>query len=156
MAYTTPKAVVDNLYTVVKGLDPDGPAKGGGYKYEPRSGASDWDSVPESDRDRRFTIENLHRAEIQMFGTINEIDYGGTFDLHIMHNIGKEERDFMVRRDADLYQIMEELEKKANWDGSIPGVSLIRLASYTILRTTDKKHWHSVLKFGINFALAAP
>jgi hypothetical protein len=156
MAFTTPKAVVDNLYSVIKGLNPDGPAKGGGYRFEPRSGAADWDSVPDSDRDRRFTIENLRRAEIQMFGTISEIDYRGYFDLHIMHNIGKEERDFMVRRDADLYQLMEELEKKANWDASIPGVSLIRLDSYTITRTTDKKQWHSVLRFRINFTLAAP
>ena len=154
MAFTTPKAIIDALYSLVKGLNPDGPAKGGGYRFEPRSGAADWESVPESDRDRRFTIEALTRREIQMFGSINEIDYGGTFQLHIMHNVGKEERDFMVRRDMDLFQIAEEMEDKDNFD-TIAGLSLIRLNPPFAIRKLEK-HWHSVLTFRINFALAAP
>ena len=154
MAFTTPKAIIDALYSLVKGLNPDGPAKGGGYRFEPRSGAADWESVPESDRDRRFTIEALTRREIQMFGSINEIDYGGTFQLHIMHNVGKEERDFMVRRDMDLFQIAEEMEDKDNFD-TIAGLSLIRLNPPFAIRKLEK-HWYSVLTFRINFTLAAP
>lgn len=153
MAYTTPKAIIDGLYSLIKSLDPDGKAAGGGYEFEPRSGATTWDKVPESDRDRRFTVEALTRSNVQMFGTINEIDYGGTFQVHIMHNISKEERDGMVRRDADLYQIAEELEKKANWT-SLTGVSLIRFNNQ-LIRKLDN-HWYTVMNFRINFALAAP
>ena len=155
MAFTTPKAIIDGLYDLIKSLDPDGRAAGGGYRFEPRSGAVTWDDVPDSDRDRRFTVEALTRNDIQMFGTINEIDYVGTFDVHIMHNVTKEERDGMVRRDADLFQIMEELEDKDNFD-TMAGVSLIRKDSYTSPKTMDKKHWYSVLRFRINFTLAAP
>jgi hypothetical protein len=154
MAFTTPKAIIDGLYSLIKSLDPDGKAAGGGYRFEPRSGATTWDDVPDSDKDRRFTIEALTRSEIQMFGTINEIDYGGTCQVHIMHNISKEERDGMVRRDADLYQIAEELEKKANWATYLTGVSLVRFNSQTIRKLDN--HWYSILTFRINFALAAP
>jgi len=153
MAHTTAKAIINGLYSLIEGLSPDGETEGGNYEFEPRSEAATWDDVPESDKDRRFTIENLFRNEIQMFGTINEIDYGGTFDVHIMHAVTDDEREGMVRRDADLYQIMEELEKKANWT-TLTGVSLIRLNGYTIRRTED--FWYSIITFRINFALAAP
>lgn len=153
MAFTTPKAIIDGLYDLIHSLNPDGKAAGGGYEFEPRSEAATWDDVPDSDKDRRFTVENLARAEIQMFGTVNEIDYGGTFQVHIMHNITDDEREGMVRRDADLYQIAEELEKKANWTG-LTAVTLIRFNNQTIRRLDD--HWYSIMNFRINFTLAAP
>jgi ATP-dependent RNA circularization protein (DNA/RNA ligase family) len=154
MAYTTPKAIIDGLYDLVKSLDPDGKAAGGGYEFEPRSGAVTWDDAPESDRDRRFTVEALTRNDVQMFGTIDEIDYGGTFQVHIMHNISKEERDGMVRRDADLYQIAEEMEKKANWATHFTAVSLIRFNNQQMRKL--EKHWYTIMTFRINFTLAAP
>jgi hypothetical protein len=154
MAFTTPKAIIDGLYDLIKSLDPDGRAAGGGYRFEPRSGAVTWDDVPDSDRDRRFTIEALTRDRPTMIGVISEIDYVGTFQVHIMHNITKEERDGMVRRDADLYQIAEEMEKKANWPTYLPEVFLIRFNNQ-LVRKLDK-HWYTILNFRINFTLAAP
>jgi len=153
MAFTTVKAIYDSFYTLIGGLDPDGKAAGGGYEFEPRSEAVSWDKVPESDMDRRFTVENLTRGEIQMFGTINEIDYGGTIQIHIMHAVTDDEREGTTRRDQDLYQICEEMEDKDNFD-TMGGISLVRYAN-TLLQKRGN-YWYTILTFKINYTLAAP
>jgi hypothetical protein len=151
MAYTTPKAIIDDLYRLVAGLNPAGKAAGGLYRYEARTESRTWADVPDSDKDRRYTVEGLTRSAVQMFGTIDEIDYGGSVQVQIMHAVTRKERDGMVRRDADLHQIAEELEKKANFPA---GVSLVRLDSQTVTQQGD--HWLTVMAFRINYALAAP
>ena len=155
MASTTPAAMYTALRKLIKGLDPDGSAHGGESEFEYAAPGFSWDDVEdraESDIDRRFTVHDLVRGTPQNFGSPSSYDYDGTIRVTIGHAITDDEAEGETRRDADLFQIIEELEKSGNFPS---GVSLIRFVDQTVSRY-DESHWVSVLAFEMYFTIAAP
>ena len=148
MATTTPQAVLENLRDLIDGLDPRGVAYGNGvYTTIPS-----WESNPEADLDRRFCVHDLARGIPQNFGSPSSYDYDGTVRVSIGHSVLDDENQAGIRRDTDLMQIQEVLEKSANFPS---GMSLIRFMDQIIERE-DEDHWRSVLVFEIFFTIAAP
>ncbi len=155
MAATTPAAIYLALRKLIKGLDPDGAAHGGESEFFYAAPGFSWDDLErraESDIDRRFTVHSLVRGIPLNFGSPAEYDYDGTIRVTIGHAITDDETEGETRRDTDIYQINEELEK---YDNFPPGVSLVRFIDQIIERY-DADHWKSVLAFELHYSIAAP
>jgi hypothetical protein len=149
MAYTTPDALINALAKVVEDLTPTGDAHT--QDEYTRLGEVSWPDRSDSEKDRHFVVSRLSRGIPTMFGTVDEIDYDGSFLVEIGHALLHDETDGVLRRDVDLHQISAALEKKGNFPS---GTSLIRWVGESIF--VEEDYWRSVLTFNIWYVLAAP
>jgi hypothetical protein len=154
MATTTVTAIYTAFREKILSLDPDGKAHGGAAEFRYAAPGFSWGDMPraESDWDRRFTVDNLRRGKPIGFGIQAHRQYQGTIQVTIGHFVTDDEHEGQVRRDADLHQIAEELEKKSNFPS---GVSPVRLANQVTVKLGGK-FWRTVLTFRLQYYLAAP
>ena len=155
MAYSTPQAILLGISKLIAAQAPAADDHGGCFEFEPRSEATTWEKVADSDKDRRFTVDGLTRDQVTMFGAVSELDCVGTFNVTIMHQVTDDENEGIARRDADLSQIKNAMDKSVNVRAHLTGVSHIRSATQSIQRP-EKKFWKSLLQFTIYYSLAAP
>jgi hypothetical protein len=152
MAYTTLNAIKAAIENLIQSLDPVGDPMGNG-KYARTGDHFSWDDKPNAQFDRRFTAGDIDRGTPTMFGSIAEIDYAGSIRIRIGHAYSSDMRAGDRRRDTDLAQIQQALEKKNNFPS---GVSLVRFDGQVVSDRNVSKHWISTLSFEIHFALQAP
>lgn len=152
MAYTTINALRDDLEGVIEGLNPSGETLGVD-EYLRTGDHWSWDDRAATKADRAYTVGPVNPETPTMFGAVDEIDYQGSVDVVVGHVIPNNRRDGEMRRDTDLTQIMQALEKKANFPS---GCSLVRHVTTDTVEQTEGKYWKSTMTFEVHFALAAP
>lgn len=152
MAYTTLNAIKSELEALITSTDPGGNPYGvGKYKRVPTHYS--WEDKPKARLDRCFSVSDVDRGTPTMFGSIAEIDYAGSFMVRIGHAYTSDMREGDRRRDTDLAQLQQILEKKTNFPS---GVSLVRYDGQTIVERETSKHWITTMTLEIHFALQAP
>ena len=152
MAYTTINALREDIEDVIAALNPGGETLGCD-EYVRTGEHWSWDDRAEASLDRAYTVDPVRAMEPTMFGAVDEIDYQGEVEVTIGHVIPANRRDGEMRRDTDLVQIMQALEKKANFPS---GCSLVRHITTDTVEMLESKHWKTIAKYEIHFALAAP
>lgn len=152
MTYTTTKAIRRSLESLIKGLDPTGLPMGR-PTYKLAASGFEWgERIAKSDVDRKFTVEDIGPGEANTFGLTTEIDYTGRLRIMIGHKKQTNKQDGLERRNTDVIQIQQAVEKKQNFPS---GVSNIRWESLTEL-DDDPEYWVSEIDFRMTFTLQAP
>ena len=151
MATTTLNAIRDSLISTIEGLDPSGKAWKRG-KYREGGRGFSWEVRERANYDRRFTVEDLKGGEPTFYGVTAETDYNGSVIIRIGHKITDDRKASIERRDTDLQQIRQNLEKMSNFP---TGVSVVRLSSQETVEFREISYWLTNQVFNLHFTLAS-
>lgn len=136
-------AVRDAVEDLIIGLTPAKPHERR-TTFKKASGATDWPERIGSDFDREFTVEAITMNEPLFFGKTSETDYNGQIEIIIGHTQTRDRRTGIIRRDEDLQNIKENMEKSGNFPS---GVSLMRSSGWESIDID--KYWLTRMTFEI-------
>lgn len=154
---TTPAAILESLKETIAGLTPAGGNDTGvGIErsfipFEGESWKEETEDLEETELDRHFIIEGLEPQAVKIIGGSEYDLYTGEVDITIGHQIG-EYRAARDRRDADIHQLIVQLQSNDNFPSGVVKIRLI---------ATDKEiiqeglYWITLIRLGLHYLISS-
>lgn len=150
MASTTPKQIRESIESTIESISVPTDVKAGDSRsFRVASGRYDWETRPDSDCDRRFTVR-VEPGNVRSFGAYSEQEIDALLVVELGHLPLSSMTDTMDRIVADCREIRAALESQANYPSAVWLIAS-RSPTMTVQQYPDRKHSMTELTFDVRY-----